>query len=85
MIIYDPPTEDAGPYSVQGDTKSPLVWFSEQHVDKIAALIRRAKNLPSFHWRMPNPTRAGSKSIRPTQAGSGGRVISRAGWDTLSC
>ena len=36
MTVYTPPTDDAGVYSVQGDTKSHLVWFSEQHVDKIA-------------------------------------------------
>jgi streptogramin lyase len=36
MTVYTPPTKDAGPYSVQGDPRSKLVWFSEQHVDKIA-------------------------------------------------
>jgi streptogramin lyase len=36
MTVYTPPTKDAGPYSVQGDPKSKLIWFSEQHVDKIA-------------------------------------------------
>jgi len=36
MTLFTPPTEDAGVYSVQGDPKSKLVWFSEQHVDKIA-------------------------------------------------
>lgn len=36
MTVYSPPTEDAGVYSVQGDPKSRLVWFSEQHVDKMA-------------------------------------------------
>jgi streptogramin lyase len=36
MTVYTPPTQDSGPYSVQGDPKSKLVWFSQQHVDKIA-------------------------------------------------
>jgi len=36
MTIYTPPTDDAGVYSVQGDPKSHFVWFSEQHVDKMA-------------------------------------------------
>jgi streptogramin lyase len=36
MTVYTPPTTDSGPYSVQGDPKSKLVWFSQQHVDKIA-------------------------------------------------
>ena len=33
MTVYSPPTENAGPYSIQGDPKSQLVWFSEQLVD----------------------------------------------------
>ena len=36
MTVYTPPTPDSGPYSVQGDPKSKLIWFSQQHVDKIA-------------------------------------------------
>jgi streptogramin lyase len=36
MTVYTPPTQDSGPYSVQGDPKSKLIWFSQQHVDKIA-------------------------------------------------
>ena len=48
MIVYDPPTEDAGPYSVQGDPKSPLVWFSEQHVDKIARFDPKSERFTEF-------------------------------------
>ena len=48
MTVYDPPTEDAGPYSVQGDTKSPLVWFSEQHVDKIARFDPKSEKFTEF-------------------------------------
>ena len=36
MTVYDPPTKDAGVYSVQGDPKSKYVWMSQQHVDQIA-------------------------------------------------
>jgi len=36
MTIFDPPTEDSGVYSVQGDPKSKLIWFSQQHADQIA-------------------------------------------------
>jgi virginiamycin B lyase len=36
MTVFDPPSDDAGVYSVQGDPKAPVVWLSEQHVDKIA-------------------------------------------------
>ena len=36
MTIFDPPTEDSGVYSVQGDSKSKLIWFSQQHADQIA-------------------------------------------------
>jgi virginiamycin B lyase len=48
MIVYDPPTEDAGPYSVQGDPKSPLVWFSEQHVDKMARFDPKTERFIEF-------------------------------------
>ena len=48
MTVYDPPTEDAGPYSVQGDTKTPLVWFSEQHVDKIARFDPKSEKFAEF-------------------------------------
>jgi virginiamycin B lyase len=48
MTVYDPPTEDAGPYSVQGDPKSPLVWFSEQHVDKIARFDPKTEKFMEF-------------------------------------
>lgn len=48
MIVYDPPTEDAGVYSVQGDPKSPLVWFSEQHVDKIARFDLKTEAFTEF-------------------------------------
>jgi len=33
---YAPPTEDSGPYAVDGDTKRNLVWFSEVFSDRIA-------------------------------------------------
>ena len=36
MTLFDPPTEDSGVYSVQGDPKSKLIWFSQQHADQIA-------------------------------------------------
>jgi len=48
MTVYDPPTEDAGPYSVQGDLKSPLVWFSEQHVDKMARFDPKTETFTEF-------------------------------------
>ncbi|HEX9444742.1 MAG TPA: carboxypeptidase regulatory-like domain-containing protein [Candidatus Binatia bacterium] len=48
MIVYDPPTEDAGVYSVQGDPKSPLVWFSEQHVDKIGRFDLKTEAFTEF-------------------------------------
>jgi streptogramin lyase len=36
MSVFTPPTENAGVYSIQGDTKSRYIWMSEQHADKIA-------------------------------------------------
>ena len=48
MTVYDPPTEDAGVYSVQGDPKSRIVWFSEQHVDKMARFDFRTEAFTEF-------------------------------------
>jgi virginiamycin B lyase len=48
MTVYDPPTEDAGVYSVQGDPKSPLVWFSEQHVDMMARFDPKSETFTEF-------------------------------------
>ena len=48
MIIFTPPSEDAGVYSVQGDPKSKLVWFSEQHVDKIARFDPATETFTEF-------------------------------------
>jgi hypothetical protein len=46
--------------------------------------IPRQRDSSSFHSRTLNPIRAVSKSIRPIRTGSGGRVISPGGWDTLN-
>jgi virginiamycin B lyase len=48
MTVYDPPSEDAGVYSVQGDPKSRIVWFSEQHVDKMARFDFRTETFTEF-------------------------------------
>jgi virginiamycin B lyase len=48
MTVFDPLSEDAGVYSVQGDPKSPLVWFSEQHVDKIARFDPKTETFTEF-------------------------------------
>ena len=48
MTVYTPPTEDAGVYSVQGDPKSHLVWFSEQHVDKMARFDPKTETFTEF-------------------------------------
>jgi virginiamycin B lyase len=48
MTVYSPPTEDSGPYSIQGDPKSQLVWFSEQHIDRIARFDPKTENFTEF-------------------------------------
>jgi virginiamycin B lyase len=48
MTIYSPPTENAGVYSVQGDPKSDLIWFSEQTVDKIARFDPKTQTFTEF-------------------------------------
>jgi len=48
MTVFTPPTDDSGPYSVQGDPKSHLVWFSQQHVDQIARFDPKAEAFTEF-------------------------------------
>ena len=48
MTVYDPPTENSGVYSVQGDPKSKLVWFSQQHVDMIARFDPTTETFTEF-------------------------------------
>ncbi|MGH7887346.1 MAG: virginiamycin B lyase family protein [Candidatus Binatia bacterium] len=48
MKIYTPPTDDSGPYSVQGDPKSHLVWFSQQHVDQMARFDPKSETFTEF-------------------------------------
>jgi virginiamycin B lyase len=48
MTVFDPPTEDSGVYSVQGDPKSKLIWFSQQHADKIARFDPATQSFTEF-------------------------------------
>ena len=48
MTVYDPPTENSGVYSVQGDPTSKLVWFSQQHVDMIARFDPTTETFTEF-------------------------------------
>jgi virginiamycin B lyase len=48
MTIFDPPTKDSGAYSVQGDPKSKLVWFSQQHADQIARFNPETQTFTEF-------------------------------------
>lgn len=48
MTVFTPPTSDSGPYSVQGDPKSQLVWFSQQHVDQIARFDPKSEKFTEF-------------------------------------
>ncbi len=48
MKVYTPPTHDSGLYSVQGDMKSQLVWFSQQHVDQMARFDPKSETFTEF-------------------------------------
>jgi virginiamycin B lyase len=48
MTIFDPPTEDSGVYSVQGDPKSKRIWFSQQHADQIARFDPATRTFTEF-------------------------------------
>jgi len=85
MIIYDPPTEDAGPYSVQGDTKSPLVWFSEQHVDKIARFDPKSEKFTEFPLANAesDPRRIEIDPTNPSRIWWSGNLSGRMGYVEL--
>jgi len=48
MTILEPPTKDSGVYSVQGDPKSKLIWFSEQQADQIARFDPATQKFTEF-------------------------------------
>ena len=48
QTVYTPPTDDSGPYSIQGDPKSPLVWLSQQHVDQMARFDAKTERFTEF-------------------------------------
>jgi virginiamycin B lyase len=48
MTVFDPPTKDSGVYSVQGDTKSKLVWFSQQQADHVARFDPATQTFTEF-------------------------------------
>jgi len=48
MSVFTPPTENAGVYSIQGDTKSRYIWMSEQHADKIARFDPQTEQFLEF-------------------------------------
>jgi virginiamycin B lyase len=49
---FSPPTEDAGPYSVDVDTKRNFIWFSEAYTDRIARFDPRTNTFVEF----PHPS-----------------------------
>jgi virginiamycin B lyase len=85
MTVYDPPTEDAGPYSVQGDTKSPLVWFSEQHVDKIARFDPKSEKFTEFPLANAesDPRRIEIDPTNPSRIWWSGNLSGRMGYVEL--
>jgi len=85
MTVYDPPTEDAGPYSVQGDPKSPLVWFSEQHVDKIARFDPKSEKFTEFPLASAesDPRRIEIDPTNPNRIWWSGNLSGRMGYVEL--
>src|SRR5213593_106499 len=85
MTVYSPPTEDSGPYSVQGDPKSHLVWFSQQHVDQIARFDPKAEIFTEFP--LPNaesdPRRIEVDPTNPNRIWWTGNLAGRMGYIEL--
>jgi virginiamycin B lyase len=85
MIVYTPPTEDAGVYSVQGDTKSHLVWFSEQHVDKMARFDPKTETFTEFPLASAesDPRRIEIDANNPNRIWWSGNLSGRVGYVEL--
>ena len=85
MTVYDPPTEDAGVYSVQGDPKNPLVWFSEQHVDKMARFDPKTETFTEFPLANAesDPRRIEVDPTKPNRIWWSGNLSGRMGYVEL--
>jgi virginiamycin B lyase len=85
MIVYSPPTEDAGVYSVQGDPKSALVWFSEQHVDKMARFDPKSENFTEYPLANAesDPRRIEIDPTNPSRIWWSGNLSGRMGYVEL--
>jgi virginiamycin B lyase len=85
MTVYSPPTEDAGVYSVQGDPKSNLVWFSEQHVDKMARFDPKTETFTEFPLASAesDPRRIEIDPNNPNRVWWSGNLSGRVGYIEL--
>jgi virginiamycin B lyase len=85
MTVYSPPTEDAGVYSVQGDPKSPLIWFSEQHVDKMARFDPKSETFTEFPLASAesDPRRIEVDPANPNRIWWSGNLSGRMGYVEL--
>jgi len=85
MTVYEPPTEDAGPYSIQGDPKSQLVWFSEQHVDQMARFDPKTERFTEFALANAesDPRRIEVDPINPNRIWWSGNLSGRMGYIEL--
>ncbi|MBI4483753.1 MAG: carboxypeptidase regulatory-like domain-containing protein [Acidobacteria bacterium] len=48
MTVYSPPTENSGVYAASVDLKNNLVWFAQQHVDKIGRFDPKTETFVEF-------------------------------------
>src|SRR5207249_12213541 len=79
MTIFDPPTEDSGVYSVQGDPKSKVIWFSQQHADQIARFDPATRAFTEFALANAEEDHRRIEIDPRIQIASGGPATLRAG------
>ena len=53
MSLYTPPTKNPGTYSVCGDLKNNVIWFSEQGTDKIGRFDPKTNTFTEFPLPYP--------------------------------
>ena len=53
MSLYTPPTKNSGMYSVCGDLKNNVIWFSEQGTDKIGRFDPKTNTFTEFPLPYP--------------------------------
>jgi streptogramin lyase len=85
MTIFNPPTENAGNYSVVADKKNHFIWVSEQEVDKIARYNPATGEWAEFplSYAQQDPRRIEIDPTNPNRIFFSGNTADRIGYIEL--